>query len=71
MTCEIKALASRLSEVGCEMAAMESTGSYWKPLNNLFELPVLSHCSCNYYSPRATNKSLCIWYFGRSNRSIK
>ena len=38
MTCEIKALASWLSEAGCEMAAMESTGSYWKPLYNLFEL---------------------------------
>lgn len=38
MTCEIKALANWLTEAECEMAAMESTGSYWKPLYNLFEL---------------------------------
>lgn len=38
MTGEIKALANWLTESGCEMAAMESTGPYWKPLYNLFEL---------------------------------
>lgn len=38
MTSEIKALANWLTEAGCEMAAMESTGPYWKPLYNLFEL---------------------------------
>ncbi len=38
MTCEIKALVNWLTEAGCEMAAMESTGSYWKPLYNLFEM---------------------------------
>lgn len=38
MTWEIKALAHWLTEAGCEMAAMESTGPYWKPLYNLFEL---------------------------------
>ena len=38
MTWEIKELAHWLTEAGCEMAAMESTGSYWKPLYNLFEL---------------------------------
>lgn len=38
MACEIKALANWLTEAGCEMVAMESTGSYWKPLYNLFEL---------------------------------
>ncbi len=38
MTCEIKASANWLTEAECEMAAMESTGSYWKPLYNLFEL---------------------------------
>ena len=38
MTGEIKALANWLTEAGCEMAAMESTGPYWKPLYNLFEL---------------------------------
>ena len=38
MTGEIKELAHWLQEVGCEMVAMESTGVYWKPLYNLFEL---------------------------------
>ena len=38
MTGEIKVLANWLTEAGCEMTAMESTGPYWKPLYNLFEL---------------------------------
>ena len=38
MTGEIKELTKWLKEAGCEMAAMESTGVYWKPLYNLFEL---------------------------------
>ena len=37
-TSEIKELANWLSTAGCEMIAMESTGVYWKPLYNLFEL---------------------------------
>ena len=37
-TSEIKVLANWLLESGCEMIAMESTGVYWKPLYNLFEL---------------------------------
>ena len=37
-TWDIKALAGWLSEAGCEMIAMESTGVYWKPLYNLFEI---------------------------------
>ena len=37
-TSEIKALANWLLEERCEMIAMESTGVYWKPLYNLFEL---------------------------------
>ena len=37
-TSEIKELANWLTEVGCEMIAMESTGVFWKPLYNLFEL---------------------------------
>lgn len=36
-TGEIKALANWLTESGCEMIAMESTGVFWKPLYNLFE----------------------------------
>ena len=38
MTSEIKELAGWLKEADCEIAAMESTGVYWKPLYNLFEL---------------------------------
>ena len=38
MTGEIKELTKWLKDAGCEMAAMESTGVYWKPLYNLFEL---------------------------------
>jgi transposase len=37
-TSEIKVLANWLSEAQCEMIAMESTGVFWKPLYNLFEL---------------------------------
>ena len=37
-TSDIKALANWLIDEQCEMIAMESTGSYWKPLYNLFEL---------------------------------
>jgi len=35
---EVKTLAKWLSEKECEMIAIESTGIYWKPLYNLFEL---------------------------------
>ena len=37
-TSEIKVLANWLIESECEMIAMESTGVFWKPLYNLFEL---------------------------------
>jgi len=37
-TSEIRTLAEWLTEAGCEMIAMESTGVYWKPLYNLFEM---------------------------------
>lgn len=37
-TSAIKELANWLTESGCEMIAMESTGVFWKPLYNLFEL---------------------------------
>ena len=37
-TSEIKTMANWLTESGCEMIAMESTGVFWKPLYNLFEL---------------------------------
>ena len=36
-TRELLALADWLKEGGCEMVAMESTASYWKPLYNILE----------------------------------
>ena len=36
-TKELLMLADWLNESGCEMVAMESTGSYWKPLYNVLE----------------------------------
>lgn len=37
MTCELKSLAEWLKQTHCEIAAMESTGSYWKPVWNVLE----------------------------------
>jgi transposase len=37
-TQELREMTVWLKENDCEMAAMESTGSYWKPLRNVFEL---------------------------------
>jgi transposase len=37
-TGEIRGMANWLTEAGCEIVAMESTGAYWKPLYNLFEI---------------------------------
>jgi len=37
-TGEIRDLADWLDKSGCEMIAMESTGVYWKPLYNMFEI---------------------------------
>ena len=41
-TKELLNLADWLNESGCEMVAMESTGSYWKPLYNVLEASVVS-----------------------------
>ena len=41
-TRDIRLLVDWLVHEKCEMAAMESTGSYWKPLYNLFELSNLN-----------------------------
>lgn len=40
-TRELLALVDWLLEGGCQMVAMESTGSYWKPLYNILESPGL------------------------------
>jgi len=37
LTCELREMAAWLKENDVQMAAMESTGSYWKPLYNVFE----------------------------------
>lgn len=37
-TGELREMSSWLLESGCEMIAMESTGPYWKPLYNVFEI---------------------------------
>ena len=37
-TRELLALADWLKDSGCQMVAMESTGSYWKPLYNILEM---------------------------------
>lgn len=37
-TKELRELTAWLKDSNCQMIAMESTGSYWKPLYNIFEL---------------------------------
>jgi transposase len=41
ITQELRDMVAWLKENGCQMAAMESTGSYWKPLFNIFEIEEL------------------------------
>lgn len=41
-TRELLTLADWLCDEGCQMVAMESTGSYWKPLYNVLEYSGLS-----------------------------
>ena len=41
-TGELREMSSWLLESGCQMIAMESTASYWKPLYNVFELAELN-----------------------------
>ena len=46
---EIRELVAWLNANGCQMAAMESSGSYWKPLYNTFEQEWLPAMVCNAY----------------------
>ena len=48
-TGEIRALCAWLKDSGCQMTAMESTGSYWKPLYNIFEQEGVPAMVCNAY----------------------
>jgi len=48
-TGEIREIVAWLKANGCQMVAMESTGSYWKPLYNIFEQESLPAMVCNAY----------------------
>ncbi len=48
-TGEIREIVAWLKEHGCQMVAMESTGSFWKPLYNIFEQEGLPAMVCNAY----------------------
>jgi transposase len=48
-TGEIREVVGWLKENGCQMVAMESTGSYWKPLYNIFEQEGLPAMVVNAY----------------------
>ena len=48
-TGEIREIVRWLKENGCQMIAMESTGSYWKPLYNIFEQETLPAMVVNAY----------------------
>ena len=52
-TKELLKMADWLKEGGCEMAAMESTGSYWKPLYNILETCELDAMVVNAHHMRA------------------
>jgi len=49
LTHEIRDMVAWLKTNGCQMVAMESSGSYWKPLYNIFEQERLPAMVCNAY----------------------
>ena len=49
LTRDIREMVAWLRSNGCQMAAMESTGSYWKPIYNIFEQEGLPIMLCNAY----------------------
>jgi len=49
LTHEIRDIVAWLKDNGCQMVAMESSGSYWKPLYNIFEQEGLPAMVCNAY----------------------
>ena len=49
LTHEIRDNLVYLKANGCQMDAMESTGSYWKPIYNIFEQEGLPAMVCNAY----------------------
>ena len=52
-TRELLEMADWLKEGGCEMIAMESTGSYWKPLYNILEICELKAMVVNAHHMKA------------------
>lgn len=49
LTHQIREIVAWLKSNGCQMAALESTGSYWKPIYNIFEQESLALMVCNAY----------------------
>jgi len=49
LTHEIRDMVAWLQTNGCQMVAMESSGSYWKPIYNIFEQEKLPAMVCNAY----------------------
>lgn len=49
LTHEIREMVAWLKENGCQVAGMESTGSYWKPIYNIAEQEGLPAMVCNTY----------------------
>ena len=49
LTHELRDMVAWLKASGCQMAAMESSGSYWKPIYNIFEQEGLPVMVCNAY----------------------
>jgi len=52
LTHELRELAGWLKGNACQMAAMESSGPYWKPVYNVFEQEGLPVMVCNAYHIR-------------------
>jgi len=53
LTHELREMSAWLMASGCEMVAMESTGSYWKPLYNIFEIEGLPAMVVNAHHLKA------------------
>ena len=49
LTHEIRDMVAWLKAEDCQMTAMESSGSYWKPVYNIFEQEALPVMVCNAY----------------------
>lgn len=49
LTAELRDMVAWLKANGCQMSAMESSGSYWKPIYNIFEQENLPVMVCNAY----------------------